>query len=165
VLSAQEVEFLRGLSLFAGLREPMLGSIVAQARRQKLAPGQELFAEGEPASEMVVVMDGTLEVVKRADSGADACIAHLGPGDVVGEMALIDIQPRSAAVRAVGQAAVVVISAADLAGVYREDKQSYTLLVMNIAREISLRLRRLDGALANIMAEIREATRPKDPSR
>jgi CRP/FNR family transcriptional regulator, cyclic AMP receptor protein len=160
VLSKEDMDFLRGLSVFAGLREPVLGSIGEQARRLDLAPGQVLFEEGEPAKEMVVVLAGTLEVVKRADSGVESRIAHLGPGDVVGEMALVDIQPRSAAVRSVGQAAVVVLSAADLAGVYREDKQSYTLLVMNIAREISIRLRRLDAALANIMAEIGEATRP-----
>lgn len=153
-MNAADLAFLRELSLFAGLREDVLESIGRYARRIEVEAGQVLFEEGELAKEMLVVLDGELDVVKHAASGGEACIARLGPGDVVGEMALIDIQPRSAAVRARGPAAVIALDAADLASVYREDKQAYTLLVLNISREISLRLRRLDATLANILVEL-----------
>lgn len=168
MLDKHDLDFLRGLSVFAGLREEVVDRIGAHARRVDIAENQTLFAEGEPAKEMVFVLRGKLHVVKEAESGDEVCIAVLGPGDVAGEMSLIDIQPRSAGVRAVAPASVVVLSHGDIATVWREDKQSYTLLVLNIAREISLRLRRLDGALANIMGEIRGVTglptRPVTPA-
>jgi CRP-like cAMP-binding protein len=71
-------------------------------------------------------------------------------------MSLIDIQPRSAAVRSVGPATLVTLAHGDLATLHREDAESYTMLVMNIAREISRRLRRVDGLLANLMIDVQD---------
>ena len=65
---------------------------------------------------------------------------------------------QSADVRVVGPTSVAVLSHADIAKVYADDIRSYTLLVLNIAREISLRLRRLDAMLANVMLEIEDAS-------
>jgi CRP-like cAMP-binding protein len=158
VLSPTDVEFLRQVSVFAALPDDALRGLAVHARRQELAPGGVLFEEGQLAKEMVVVLDGQLEVVKRGRCGRDARLAVVGRGDIVGEMSIIDIQPRSAAVRAVTATSVAVIGHVDFANVYRDDPQSYTLMVMNIAREISLRLRRMDAMLANIMTEIDEVT-------
>ncbi len=158
MLDGTDLEFLRGLSIFAGLPADVLDTIAAHARRVELTAGEVLFVEGEPAKDLLVVRQGMLEVVKRPSRGGEVCIAALSAGDVAGEMSLLDIQPRSAAVRAADTAIVIVIGHGDLAGIYREDKASYTLLVMNIAREISLRLRRVDTVLANIMAEIGTVT-------
>lgn len=141
--------------MFAGLRAEVLARIAERAERIDVAEDGLLFREGEPAKEMAVVLSGKLEVRKRADNGVDACIATLGPGDVVGEMSLFDIQPRSADVWACAPVSMMLLRHGALGELYRQDPQSYTLLVLNIAREISLRLRRLDEAMANIMGQIR----------
>jgi CRP-like cAMP-binding protein len=158
VLQSSDLDFIRKLSVFAGISREVVDNVGAKAQRMELRAGELLFKEGEPAKEMLLVISGRLEVVKRADLGGEAIIAVLGPGDVVGEMSLIDIQPRSAEVRAVEDSSVVVLSHGDIATIYHEDPKSYTLLVLNIAREISLRLRRLDKLVANVMVEIRDAT-------
>jgi CRP/FNR family transcriptional regulator, cyclic AMP receptor protein len=160
VLSGTDVDFLRGLSLFAGMSDAALACLAEHANRIDVGAGQVLLKEGDPAKEMLVVMAGKLEVIKR-NGQAEACIATLGPGEVAGEMALIDIQPRSAEVRSLAAASVIVLGHADIAAVYREDQKSYTLLVLNIAREISLRLRRLDQLLADLMFDIHDITRGK----
>jgi CRP/FNR family transcriptional regulator, cyclic AMP receptor protein len=158
VLSGTELDYLRQVSVFAALSDSVLEQIGQCARRQEIAAGAALFEEGEPAKEMVVVLSGKLEVYKRGRNRRLARIAVLGPGDVVGEMSLVDIQPRSAAVRALEPTAMAVLSHGDIGNVYREDPRSYTLLVLNIAREISIRLRRMDQMLANIATEIQEVT-------
>lgn len=158
--SDEDLQFLSSLSMFAGLRAEVVNQLVEKAERIELGPGEVLFEEDAPAAEMLVVRKGRLDVVKHA-LGSEARIATLGPGDVVGEMSLIDIQPRSAAVRAVDVSTVVVLKHADIATLYREDPPSYTLLVLNIAREISLRLRRLDKLLATVMVEIEGVTRTR----
>ncbi len=152
-----DLEFLSSLSIFAGLRPEVVSQLVGTAERIELAPGEVLFEEDAPAAEMLVMREGRVDVVKSA-LGGEACIATLGPGDVVGEMSLIDIQPRSAAVRAVEKSTVVVLKHAVMATLYREDPASFTLLVLNISREISLRLRRLDKLLATVMVEIDAVT-------
>lgn len=154
-LDRRDIEFLGTLSMFAGLRDEVLARIAERAERIDVGEDELLFREGEPAKEMAVVLSGRLEVRKRAHNGVEACIATLGPGDVVGEMSLFDIQPRSADVWACGPASVMLLRHGALGELYREDPQSYTLLVLNIAREMSIRLRRLDEAMANIMGQLR----------
>ena len=158
MLSESDLEFMSKVPIFAALSPEAMQRIAVLARRMVLDKAGAIFHEGEPAKEMVVVLEGDLEVRKKGRSGAEAVIATLHPGDVAGEMSLIDIQPRSAAVRAVEPTSIMVLSHGDIARVYREDPHAFTLLVLNISREISLRLRRVDAMLANIMLEIRDAT-------
>ncbi len=159
MLIKEDLDYLRGLSVFAGLPDSIVENIGSHARRLDATAGEILLREGEPAKEMLVVLSGSLEVVKRNHDGREAVIATLGPGSVAGEMSLIDIRPRSAEVRSVGSSSVAVLGHGDIATIYREDQKSYTLLVLNISREISLRLRRLDALLAHLIFEIGDVTR------
>jgi CRP-like cAMP-binding protein len=154
VLGAAEVAFIAHVPIFGAMPERALLKLAALATRVDFDGPTVIFREGEAAKELFVVLHGELEVRKRGRDGGDARIATLRPGDVAGEMALIDIQPRSAGVRAVGPASLVVLTHADLASLYRDDQEAYTIFIMNIAREISRRLRRVDGLLANLLLEV-----------
>ncbi|MBI4511933.1 MAG: cyclic nucleotide-binding domain-containing protein [Deltaproteobacteria bacterium] len=156
MLTAAETEFLQRVGIFAAIPPAGMARLGALARRVDIAGPSLVFAEGEPAQEMVVVLKGMLEVRKRGRSGSETRIAVLRPGDIAGEMSLIDIQPRSAAVRSLGTASLVVLTHADLAQFYREDPSSYAMLVLNIAREISRRLRRVDALLADILVGVQD---------
>jgi CRP-like cAMP-binding protein len=68
-------------------------------------------------------------------------------GDCFGEMAVIDHCPRSASVRAVEDCRAIRISAADLYQVYAQDLKQFTLIQMNMGREVCRRLRAADGRL------------------
>jgi len=157
VLAASDLEFIGRLSVFAGI-EPEVMQLIGRLGQRVECEGEEvLFREGDPAKEMLVVLSGRLDVYKSGPEGQHARIASLGPGDVAGEMSLIDIQPRSAELRTVGPTSIVVLSHGDIAEVYREDPEAYLLLVRNIAREISLRLRRLDTAVPTMIFETAKA--------
>ena len=69
-------------------------------------------------------------------------------GDTFGEMELIDIQPCAATVRATEDSVVLTLSNTDFHKISKMDLKSFTLIVMNLAREISRRLRRMDALLA-----------------
>ena len=156
MLSADETHFLAKVPIFGGLPESAVERLGTVASRLDFDGPALVFAEGEPAREMVVVLHGELEVRKKGLAGGETRIATLRAGDVAGEMSLIDIQPRSAAVRTLGAAQLLVLRHGDLAMLYREDLAAYTMLVMNIAREISRRLRRVDGLLANLLIDMQE---------
>ena len=74
-----------------------------------LSSGEELFAEGSPGDRAYVVTEGELEVVK-ASTGREVLLNVLGPGEVVGEMALLEHKPRMASVRARTDSALLAIS-------------------------------------------------------
>jgi CRP/FNR family cyclic AMP-dependent transcriptional regulator len=148
--SAVDRELLAQTPILGGLPERALATILGAARMIQVAPGQLLIAEGDLAASVFVVCEGEVEISKRGRNGAEFCLAILKRGDCVGEMSLIDIEHRSATVRALGAAALLVLDHAAIARLYQTDLEAYTLLVLNIAREISRRLRRADQVLVDL---------------
>jgi len=145
---------LRNIGLFGALSDEVLVHLASTLSVQTPGAGDTLFREGDEASAMYVVVRGEMEVLKRSRQGIDARVALLGPGDWFGEMSIVDIQPRSATVRALAPGRLVRISPADLDSLYRYDVRSYAIIVLNLARELSRRLRVADGILADLIANV-----------
>jgi CRP-like cAMP-binding protein len=143
-------EVLKQVPIFAGMPETVLARIREAARLIDVKKGDELIREGSLAMGLYVVKTGELEIAKRGRNGSEYCLAVLRPGDCVGEMSLIDIQPRSATVRALQDGAMYVLDQGAIAKLYATDLEAYAMLVMNIAREISRRLRSADQALVDM---------------
>jgi CRP/FNR family cyclic AMP-dependent transcriptional regulator len=142
-------EFLARIPIFGGLPPDALERIIEAGSMVEAAAGTQLIAEGEQAKRVFVVWEGELEIMKRG-TGGDIRLAVLRPGDCVGEMSLIDIQPRSATVRTLIDSRLFRLDHTEIARLYRSHSDVYLMLVMNIAREISRRLRRADQVLANM---------------
>jgi CRP/FNR family cyclic AMP-dependent transcriptional regulator len=139
--------FLRTVPIFGGLEDAELERLWSYTEVQRHGPGETILHQGDLAKEMFVLLDGEVEIF--AGDGAEAQIlGRLKRGDCFGEMAIIDIQPRSASVRAVTPVSLMVIGFDDLIRVYQFNMQTYTIIVLNIAREISRRLRRANERLA-----------------
>lgn len=145
---------LRKVGLFGGLSDDVLQHLAMNLPLIVSKPGDVIFREGEQARELFVLLTGEMEVQKRSRRGLDVRLALLGPGDWFGEMSILDVQPRSATVRALAPSRLLVLRAQDLDGLYRRDLKAYTLLVLNIAREISRRLRVADGILAELVVSV-----------
>jgi CRP/FNR family transcriptional regulator, cyclic AMP receptor protein len=148
---------LRDIGLFGGLSDESLARLAAELPEVRAEPGKIVVGEGELSTEMFVVVGGELEVVKRALDGSTVRVAMLGPGDWFGEMAILDVQPRSASVRALAPSLLLSMSADQVDRLlYRVSPKDYSLLVMNIARELSRRLRVADGILAQFFVAMHE---------
>jgi CRP-like cAMP-binding protein len=148
---------LREVGLFGALSDDFLEHLTRTLSVRRVLVGETVFREGDPAREMYVVLDGEMEVMKRgARRGRETRVAILGPNDCFGEMSLIDMQPRSATVRALGSTRLLRISTEEMDALYRHDLKSYTLIVLNIARDLSRRLRVTDGLLADIAVNVLE---------
>lgn len=94
--------------LFAILRSPLLRALsgstqqalASQLRPTTLSSGELLFAENDFADALYLVESGRLRVFRTEDDGSETTVAEIGPGELVGEMGLLDGAPRSASVRA-----------------------------------------------------------------
>jgi CRP/FNR family cyclic AMP-dependent transcriptional regulator len=142
--------FLGNIPVFGGLAVEHLEWIIEAGTVGDVAAGDQVIGEGEPARSVLVVCEGELEICKRGSHGAEVRLAVLHAGDCLGEMSLIDIQPRSATARALTTAILFRLSHADIARLYKAHPQVYAMLVLNIAREISRRLRVADQVLADM---------------
>ena len=156
-------EKLRDIGFFGALSDEVLGHLVQTLKQIASMPGDVVFHEGDPAHEMYVLLDGEVEVLKKSSSGREHRIALLGPNDCFGEMSVVDMQPRSATVRAVAPTRLLRISSEDMDALYRHDLKSYALITLNIARDLSRRLRVTDGILADFTANLLDhyVQRPK----
>ncbi len=153
---------LREIGLFGGLDDETLGVMARDLPTVRVQVGERVVSEGDPAREMFVVLEGELEVLKKSPTAGEVRVAVLGPSGWFGEMSILDVQPRSASVRAVAPSRLLRISSENVDKLlYRRDLKAYSLFVMNIARELSRRLRVTDGILAQFMGTISDAYVPR----
>ncbi|EXI71065.1 MAG TPA: cyclic nucleotide-binding domain-containing protein [Candidatus Accumulibacter phosphatis] len=143
----ETVRFLQQQPLFGGVGDAATQAIMQLMRPQEFAAGEVIVHEGDDGDSLFVICSGTVEVLKACPTAADPLgkrIAVLGVGDVFGEMELIDMQHRSASIRTLEPVRVLALDNGSLFRVYESDPPTFTLIVMNLARELSRRLRCID---------------------
>ena len=141
------IELLQQMAVFGALRTDVLEFLLDQSRLVTVAGGAYFFREGEPGEAMYVLESGRVEVVKQVAEGEWRVLRQFGAGDCFGEMALMDLAPRSASVRAIEDCCAIEIGAGQLMSIYRKDIEQFVLLEMNMGRELSRRLREADEQL------------------
>ena len=98
-----------GRSLLAPLPAAELEALARLARERMAANGEWLFRRGDPGDYLLVVLAGELRVSVSGVDGREQILRTLGPGDVVGEIALLDGRPRSADAVAVTRVRLLVV--------------------------------------------------------
>jgi signal transduction histidine kinase len=86
--------------LFGQLEPSVLASLRAMARTQAYAAGQEIFMEGGPGDGLFLVLQGQVEIAAGVGDAGQHVFSIIEPGEVFGEMSVIDDKPRSASARA-----------------------------------------------------------------
>lgn len=165
------VDQLRQNRLFQGVDAETIEVLLRELKPEMANPGECIMREGEAADSMFAIINGELEVLSHGGStSADVRVALLGPGDWVGELALLgSLQPRSATVRALAPSALLRLPAADMKRLIEDrDVAQYARIILNIARELSRRLKVADRLIAQSSAAIArqyvlESMRPAKP--
>ena len=145
-MPATRIELLQQMPIFGAVREDALEFLLEPTRSRSVAAGAYFFREQEPADCMFVLESGRVAVLKQW-RGREMFVRHLGQGDCFGEMALLDLFPRSAAVRAEQDCKAIEVTPGDLLRLFERDAEQFALIQMNIGREICRRLRTTDELL------------------
>jgi CRP-like cAMP-binding protein len=137
------VQILQEMPIFGGIKESIIESLLQGARIRELSRGETVFQEGELDTSVYVIEHGRVSIYRHWQ-GENYKLRELGEGDCFGEMALMDFKPRSATVYADTDCSLIQISAAQLGVLYSSDPEQYTLIQMNLGREVCRRLREAD---------------------
>jgi CRP/FNR family cyclic AMP-dependent transcriptional regulator len=141
-------EAIRFNYLFRGLSKEQIDRIANIVEQRRFDGGETIVRQFDRDTDMMIVVSGGAKI--KSFSGE--ALAEVGPGSVVGEVSLIDDQPRSATVVAVGTTVMAVIPGKKLADIANEDLSLKAQLVLNISKVLCQRLRtanvQLDAALA-----------------
>ena len=139
-------EALRCTPLFAGLPVSDLDQIAAYAGERRFGTGDTLFRRGEPGSSMIVLVQGRLRVGATSAEGRELTIGLLGPGSVLGDMAVLDGKPRSADVVAAAAGIALILERAAVLPFLKERPE----LLLRLLTILCDRLRRADAALEDL---------------
>ncbi len=134
-------------SLGRGLSEDELAKVVELAQPQTFPGGDLIVRQFDRNSDLIIILEGRAQI----RTFREELICEVGPGSIIGEMSLVDEQPRSANVRAVGSAECAVIHAGKLHNLLRENPTMASIVFKNIATTLCSRLRvaniHLDGLM------------------
>jgi len=120
----QRRAFLERVELFAAFGPSTLDRLIGLSTSRSLAADDVLCHKGDEASQLYGVLSGRLKAVGSGADGREAVFAVIGPGEVTGEIALIDGQPRSATLVAMEPCELIAIGRREFLALLREDSAS-----------------------------------------
>jgi CRP/FNR family cyclic AMP-dependent transcriptional regulator len=141
--------------LLQGLSEEELARLSRLARTKIYKPREVIVQKGDPAEEFFVLLRGRAKVGTSGTDGSDATINLMGPGEVFGEIAILDGQPRSATVTALEDCEMAVVDKAAFNGLLASSPSIAVKLLGVLAgrvRELTTRIE--DRAFLDVPARL-----------
>ena len=139
---------MQGVPIFAGLDSQGLDLLLQRVQEMTAAAGDLVIREGELGNRFFLIGSGSVRVCKKFDQTEEVELARLGTRDFFGEMCILETLPRSATVHAVVPSTLFSLPSAAFYHLYKSRPEQYCILLLNIARDLSRRLRHLDEAFA-----------------
>ncbi|MDO5576944.1 MAG: cyclic nucleotide-binding domain-containing protein [Fibrobacter sp.] len=137
---------LKDVTIFSGFSDDEIGRICESCTVLDAKEGELIVEEKTPAKEIFIQLKGRANVVLNIRE-APIELMEFGPGSCIGEASVIGIQNHSASVVITENSTLLVLSRQVLMNIFENDKAIFSLLILNIAREIARRLHHTDETL------------------
>ena len=137
---------VRRASILSEMEPELRRELRTHGRRRLFEKDATIFAQGDPGHSMLIIETGRVQVAKVSPNGQQVVLGQLGPGDIVGEMAILDGSPRSASVVAAGPTTGSLLTFAD----FETFLMAHPRLLLGLTVELARKLR-----AANALAENR----------
>ncbi|MDQ3850331.1 MAG: Crp/Fnr family transcriptional regulator [Actinomycetota bacterium] len=130
------VALLARVPAFAELAPADLGRVAAVAVPRSFAAQQVIFREGDPGDTCYIVRRGRARATRAHPDGRTITLAHFGPGDIFGELAMFDDERRSATVETIDPVAALAVLGPDMRRLLREHPEIAVTLVITLGRRL-----------------------------
>ncbi len=134
--AADVAGLLATVPVFETLEPGDLDRVAAVAVPRAFAPNHIIFREGDESDTCYVVSTGHARAVREHPDGRTISLAHFGPGDIFGELAMFDDERRSATVETLDEVQAVAILGADMRRLIREHPDLAVKLVISLGRRL-----------------------------
>ena len=136
---------LQKYSLFGGLLEEQIQQILPHMIEESWEAGDDIIVEDMPNDKIRFILEGRVAVLKH-----NITLSEFDKGNTFGEMEVLDVMPSTATIKALTPTKTISVSNKGLREIYKTDIHSFSLIVMNLARDLSRRLRLMnDKAVEN----------------
>lgn len=149
--NVEEVKpLLKRISIFSGLKDGQLDGIFKSLKTVKYDKGEYIYKRGEALSYIYIIRQGEVKM-KIEEKGVFLDLVTFKEGECFGETSVIGIQSHSSSALVVKPAELIVLEPGQLLKIYETDKEIFSLLILNIARETARRLHQSNEALVQYM--------------
>jgi CRP-like cAMP-binding protein/KaiC/GvpD/RAD55 family RecA-like ATPase len=138
---------LRGIPLFSSVSVDDLSSLSRQFTRRHYRKGEIIFHKDDFGSTFHIINIGKVKLSIPSEEGADVLLAHLGPGDFFGELALLDEKPRSATATAKDSTETLALERED----FLDFVKWYPDVAISILAVLAQRIRNLNSQLESVI--------------
>jgi CRP-like cAMP-binding protein len=159
VKPAEAESFLSQIPIFGGVSEESLRRVCQLLEEKTFPVGKVVCEQGKNTREMWIVRSGEVLLRHANRSGAAVKVVRVRAGDFFGETTLIEVHPSSISAVVEKPATLYALEAKDLYQLYREDPAAYVMVLNNLARELSRRLRRAEERLCEQAEEADDSER------
>jgi CRP/FNR family transcriptional regulator/CRP/FNR family cyclic AMP-dependent transcriptional regulator len=128
---------MRRVPLFADLTDAQLETLIQDFNRRQFRRDEAIFQQGDPGQALYMVESGQVRIYVQDEEGQEVSVILCGPGDLFGELALIDGLPRSASAVAMEDTVVLALSHDH----FREQMRRYPQMALNLMKALSVRVR------------------------
>ena len=143
------------IAVFAEFDHAEIETLAKYMRCYRTEAGLEVIAEGEPGDFMLLLIEGTMEIVKNDSSGLPARIAVVNPGKTLGEMSVIDGEPRFASCVTLTETVFAVLDSEHLFMLIDEQPRLGVKLLMQLLTLLNQRLRGVSVQLMKCLNDLR----------
>lgn len=157
----ERIKLLQDTPFFGAINLETIKFILELAEVQNKQSGECFFEQGELGDSLFLLEKGSASVFKSCGH-EEYELRQVTEGCCFGELALIDFTPRSATVRAETDCSALKISSATLHKLYQENSEQFLIIQMNIAREVSRRLRASDDRWFEMQKNNLHSGHPRD---
>jgi CRP/FNR family transcriptional regulator, cyclic AMP receptor protein len=130
------VALLRQVPVFEALGPDDVRRVADVAVPRRFATGQVIFREGDSSDTCYVVRSGHTRALRENTDGRMIALAHFGPGDIFGELAMFDDERRSATVETLDAVEAIAIAGSDMRRLLREHPDIAVKLLVGVARRL-----------------------------
>ena len=130
------IELLGRVPLLSGLSEEELSRVAQVAIPRSYPKGSRVFHEGDKSDACYIVRSGEVRVTREHSDGRAIALATLGPGEIVGELAMLDGEVRSASVETLSDVELLAVAARDMRGLLQRNPAMTAKLVVALTRRV-----------------------------
>jgi CRP/FNR family transcriptional regulator len=134
--TGETIELLRHVPVFSSLGDGELARVAEVVVPRRFSNGEVVFREGDASDTCYVVRSGRARAVREHSDGRSLTLAHFGPGDIFGELAMFDDERRSATVETVADTEALAILGGDMRRLLRQHPEISVKLLAALGRRL-----------------------------
>lgn len=132
----ENIKALKSSTLFAAIDKDELEHIAKHIVRKTFDDKQLLINQSDDAEAAYLILSGSVKVFRIAENGNEITLSILGPGEIVGEMSLIESEDRSASVAAIQKTEVLIITKGAFTHFIKSSPDAAIKLIQTMAKRV-----------------------------